>query len=146
MRRWLAQQGREEELRQWQAANAREAQFARLLRETRRRLERLYRSDLDEAATRIEKQREFGRLEFEYERLRASWAGYGGFDGWFQRTLNNAHLASVATYRDCMPGLERELAESGSLPAFYERARALAELPARERARTLCVVVRPGDE
>ena len=145
VRRWLVQQGREVELRQWQAANAREAQFARLLRDTRRRLERLYRSELDDAAKRIEKQREFGRLEFEYERLRASWAGYGGFDGWFRRTVNNAHLASVATYRDCMPGLQRELAESGSLPAFYERARTLAKLPARERARMLCAGARPDD-
>ena len=54
---------------------------------------------------RIEKQREFGQLEFRYEQLRARWGGYAGYDGWFARTLNNAHLAAVATYEDCVPGL-----------------------------------------
>ena len=28
---------------------------------------------------RIEKQREFGRLKFEYEKLRSSWGGYSGY-------------------------------------------------------------------
>ncbi len=125
VRRWLARAGRDVELRQLEAGGRREDQFAELLRETRGRLQRLYASELDDAHKRVEKQREFGRLQFEYERLRDSWGGYAGYDGWFRRTLNNAHLASVATYRDCMPALRRELERAGSLPAFYERARAI---------------------
>ena len=138
LRRWLEATNRSGELPKFEAAAAREAQFAELLRATRQRLKRLYKSSLPPAELRIEKQREFGRLKFEYERLRASWGGYAGFDQWFGRPLNNARLAAVATYRDCMPGLRRELLEAGSLPAFYERAKALAELGARERHAALC--------
>ena len=139
VRRWLARTGsRTPELQQFELANRREAEFARLLRATRERLEGLYASGLDVAAMRIEKQREFGRLKFEYERLRASWGGDAAYDGWFRRSLNNAHLASVATYRDCMPGLRRVLSQAGSLPAFYEQARELAQRPRAERHETVC--------
>ena len=77
---------------------------------------------------RIAKNREFGRLKFDYQALKAGWGGYAGYDTWFARPINNARLASVATYHDCVPGLERELAAAGSLPAFYARADALAKL------------------
>jgi predicted aminopeptidase len=138
VRRWLQRAGRTEELARFDEAAAREAEFAGLLRDARQRLQRLYRSDLPPEQMRIEKQREFGRLKFEYEQLRSTWGGYAGYDGWFRRTLNNAHLASVATYRDCMPGLRRELEQAGSLAAFYERAEELARLTLRERHQKVC--------
>ncbi|MGI9247025.1 MAG: aminopeptidase [Steroidobacteraceae bacterium] len=138
IRRWLDAEGRSQELRRFQAASRREVDFARLLRDTRRRLQQLYGSALDDERKRIEKQREFGRLKFSYEQLRGGWDGYRGYDAWFARPLNNAHLASVATYYDCVPGLQRELAAAGSLPAFYERARVLARLGRRERTQSLC--------
>jgi predicted aminopeptidase len=138
VRRWLQQAGRTDELEQFEVASRRDADFARLLRETRRRLKHLYDSGLPAETMRIEKQREFGRLKFEYERLRASWGGVAAYDGWFRRPLNNAHLAAVATYRDCMPGLRRELELTGSLPAFYERAREMTTWPAGDRQHALC--------
>lgn len=138
VRRWLEHRGRAQELHLFQAANRRDQEFALLLRETRRRLKHLYASDLPDDQKRIEKQREFGRLKFAYEQLRARWDGYRGYDAWFARSLNNAHLASIATYYDCVPGLQRELAEAGSLPAFYERARSFAKLSVRDRAKALC--------
>jgi len=44
----------------------------------------------------------------------------------------------VATYRDCVPGLQRELDEAGSLPAFYERMEELGRLSARQRHERVC--------
>jgi predicted aminopeptidase len=82
---------------------------------------------------RIEKQREFGRLEFRYEQLRARWGGYAGYDDWFARLLNNAHLAAVATYEDCVPGLRRVLRAAGSLPAFYGKVESTRRLDAQAR-------------
>ncbi len=122
VRRWLTAQGRTADLEAQHRAAARELQFAALLRATRARLAALYASGQPVGTLRVEKQREFGRLKFEYEQLRARWGGYAGYDGWFARSLNNAHLASIATYADCVPGLRRLLEEAGSLPAFYERA------------------------
>jgi predicted aminopeptidase len=138
LRQWLLTRGDAAALERRHESAAREADFAALLRATRDRLDRLYASGVDAAGLRVEKQREFGRLKFEYTRLRARWGGYAGYDAWFARTLNNAHLAAVATYHDCVPGLERELAAAGSLAAFYERAAALAELPSRRRHDAVC--------
>ena len=139
VRRWLLARGDHAGVERYHAARAREAEFAALLREARSGLARLYASGESPAVLHVEKQRALGRLKFDYERLRASWGGYTGYDGWFARTLNNAHLAAVATYHDCVPGLRRALDAAGSLPAFYERAAALAKLPVRARRDAVCL-------
>ena len=138
LRRWLEAAGRQDELARFAAAAQREAEFTRLLREARQRLERLYRSSLPEAQKRIEKQREFGRLQFRYEQERTRRGWDRAYDAFVRSGLNNAHLASVATYRDCMPGLRRELERLGSMSAFYDRAEALAKLSPRERRNAVC--------
>ncbi len=138
LRRWLLARGDVAGLERLHESAAREAEFVAMLRAARDRLEQLYASGADAGSMRIEKQRELGRLKFEHSRLRARWGGYPGYDWWFARTLNNAHLAAVATYHDCVPGLQRELAAAGSLPAFYARAAELAELPLPERRAAVC--------
>jgi len=138
VRLWLKSRGRDEEIGAFESKLRREDEFVALLADARRQLAGLYAGDLPGDRMRVEKQRVFGRLKFDYERLRISWHGYRGFDRWFDRTLNNAHLAAVATYHDCLPGLRRELALAGSLPAFYERAARFAEVSRNERREKLC--------
>jgi len=138
VRLWLAAGGRSADLEAFRLAASREADFAALVGAARDRLARLYRSELAMEPMRIEKQREFGRLKFAYEQLRERWGGYHGYDTWFARALNNAHLASVAAYQSCVPGLRRELDAAGSLPEFYRRAAALAALDRAQRHARLC--------
>jgi len=138
VRRWLAARGRDGEFEAYRAALARKAEFAGLLREARPRLRRLYAFGAPSTQLWADKQREFGRLKFEYTLLRARWGGYAGYDAWFARPLNNAHLAAVATYHDCVPGLQRELEAAGSLEAFYARADELATLALAERHAAVC--------
>ncbi len=138
LRQWLLARGDVAGLERLDESAARESEFAALLRSARQRLEQLYASGAEASALRVEKQREFGRLKFEYSLLRARWGGHSGYDGWFARTLNNAHLTAVATYHDCVPGLGRELEAAGSLPAFYARAAELAALPLEQRRAAVC--------
>ena len=73
-----------------------------------------------------------------YRDLRRAWGGYSGYDRWFAQPLTNAHVASVATYTELVPGFERLLAESGgNLPRFYAAVKRLASADAAERARVL---------
>jgi predicted aminopeptidase len=138
IRRWLLQQGRAGEIGAHEAAVARQGEFAALLRDMRGRLAQLYASSVPPDTMRSEKQREFGRLEFRYQQLRSRWGGYAGYDSWFARPLNNAHLAAVATYEDCVPGLRRALQEAGSLPAFYEKVESTRRLEVKARHAQLC--------
>jgi len=138
VRRWFQAQGRTPDLAAYQLAVSREVEFTALLRDVRDRLAALYAGGLPVDDTRVGKQREFGRLKFAYEQLRQRWGGYAGYDAWFARSLNNAHLASGATYHDCVPGLRHELDAAGSLPTFFDRAAALARLDGAQRHALLC--------
>jgi predicted aminopeptidase len=139
IRRWLAARGAAaQEQAIVERAAQREHEFAQLLRATRARLARLYHSDLPTDEMRIEKQREFGRLKYDYWQLRAAWGGYAGYDAWFAKPLNNARLAAVGTYYDCVPGLRAELQRAGSLPAFYAQAKEMAGWTVDERRKAVC--------
>ena len=67
--------------------------------------------------------------------------GHAPFEAWFEGELNNAYLASVATYFDCVPGFRRELeAVGGNLEAFYRRVHELAKLDREHGAMRCCAV------
>ena len=137
--RWLISRGSEADLRTWQVQREQYAQFVELLLETRERLAALYRLDLPVDEKRTRKQQEFARLKMQYAELRRRWNGYSGYDSWFSRTLNNAHLVSAATYHGCVPAFERLLAEADNeLPRFYERVRELATRATKEGSAVMC--------
>jgi predicted aminopeptidase len=134
LERWLEERGRIQEMRVWYTQRERGEQFIGLLLVARERLRNLYAEKLPPEITRERKQAEFGRLKFEYTELKAQWNGYAGYDRWFDRALNNAHLVSAATYHGCLPKF-RELLNSyeGDFRKFYDGARAIAEGPKEER-------------
>ena len=70
------------------------------------------------------------QLQADYRQLKDGWGGYAGYDRWFARPLNNAHLASVATYHSLVPAFRQLLHHlDGAMPAFHAACRELAELP-----------------
>jgi predicted aminopeptidase len=140
LQRWLASRGQLKDLDAWNEQRERNAQFVGLLLQTRERLDELYRSDLPDDQKRDRKQYEFGVLKLEYTQLKtAQWNGYRGYDAWFSRTLNNAHLVSAATYYGCVPGLRRVLQSvDGDLRLFYDKARELTKETREARAAAVC--------
>jgi predicted aminopeptidase len=74
--------------------------------------------------------------------LKASDARHGVrslLAGELEGAPNNARLASLATYYDCVPGFERVLAEQQhDLMRFYAAVRELARLPRDSRRAQLC--------
>ena len=64
---------------------------------------------------------------------------YPLYDEWIKQGLNNARLASVATYYDCVPGFrDCWRRQDNDLPRFYAAARELSKLPRGERHARLC--------
>ncbi len=138
LERWLKSRGRIDDMRVWYAQRERAEKFIGLLLSARERLRNLYAMDLPEEEKRYRKHLEFGRLKFEYEQLKRDWNGYGGYDRWFDRALNNAHLVSAATYHGCVPKLRELLkAHDDDLPKFYAAVREIAD-GGKEKRKEFC--------
>jgi tRNA(Ile)-lysidine synthetase-like protein len=132
--RWLRSRQEATGLKRWLQYKRRKQEFYRILLESRERLEKLYARPLPDEEMRTRKAAEFDRLHSNYLQLKRQWHGYAGFDHWFRRDLNNARLASVATYARQMPAFLRLLHRSGGdLERFYQACKQLADLPATER-------------
>src|SRR6202050_768141 len=143
--RWLEFKGRAAELAEYRAERAREFEFNLLIERHRTALAALYASKLSPELMRARKEEQFAELVQDIRALEHRQAVSSGYEEWVGEGLNNAHLASVATYFDCVPGFERLLAgEDGDLPRFYAAVRVLAKKPVLERHRELCV--RSGEE
>jgi len=140
LERWLAHQGQTARMRAFREDQAQEQEFLDLLARTRAELVRLYASGLPPAAMRERKRQTFARLAAEMRALeRRQGETYPLYEEWIAAGLNNAHLAAVATYYNCVPGFTRLLErEDDDLERFYTAARALAKEPRAERHAQLC--------
>ena len=135
VRRWLEQEGAPTEaMERYLEAQQREEEFTELVLEVRERLDAAYREEASEAEKRAWKAELFAELRDAYADLKASWGGDARYDAWFDRELNNAHLASIGAYRDLVPAFQALLAShGGDLETFYTAVRDLAELEPEAR-------------
>jgi predicted aminopeptidase len=139
VRRWLLHQGRDQDLAHHVQEQHRYLQVIALLNRTQGELRIIYASAAAPPLMREQKSAALAALKVSYARLKDEWGGHGPFESWFNRDINNAHLASIATYYNCVPGFERELAAlGGDLNAFYRRARELARLDQKQRDALVC--------
>jgi predicted aminopeptidase len=142
--RWLRFRGREADLAKYEKRRAQQAEGIRIVTRYRDELATLYRSGLPAEVMRLRKEDVFRRL---LDDVRARDEREGIQSG-LARTLdgppNNARLASLATYYDCVPGFERVLAEQQhDLARFYAAVLELAKLPRGERRARLCLSEAP---
>jgi predicted aminopeptidase len=140
VKRWLLAQGRVDELRRYDEESARQLDYIRLFLRRRAQLEQLYASGLPSAEMRVKKRELYAALEADMRKLEERHKAPSLYHEWLEHGLNNAELASVATYYDCVPGFKRILQEQDSddLQRFYDSVRRLAELPQSERDMRVC--------
>ncbi|MDC8759410.1 aminopeptidase [Janthinobacterium fluminis] len=143
VRHWLARYGNDTLRQSYAQYVLRRQDFLRLLMRHRDALKALYAGPLPAAAKRDEKARIFAALKEEYQTLKANWGGYAGYDRWFAEPLSNAHLASVATYNDFLPGFQKLLEEKKTFRAFYAAVHTLAQEDKAQRHRALAQLGRP---
>ena len=135
-RRWLMQSGDAGGLDAYEGQSLIQTQFAELIGRQRERLRAIYAGSEPADAKRRAKAAAFDALRSEYAALKPAWEGRANYDAWFSRPLNNAHIASVATYRYWVPGL-LWLLESRGLDAFYEEVETLTALDTEQRRQRL---------
>jgi len=132
--RWMQSSKRTDMLQSYLLGRERSRQFASMIIAFRQELAELYASDLEASGMRAQKRARFADLQTRYQALRKQWDGWPGYDAWFDRELNNAHLASVATYQALVPAFRLLLARhSGRLQAFYGEVKALADMQPTDR-------------
>jgi predicted aminopeptidase len=141
LKRWLEYRGQPARtIEELEKQRAEDGQFIALLRHTRDRLAHLYASDTPQRAKLHRKRQIFAGLAAEIRALQRRLGVHSPlYDRWIAEGLNNADLASVGTYYDCVPGFERLLQqENDDLPRFYDAARKLAHEPQPMRDAQLC--------
>jgi predicted aminopeptidase len=134
IRRWLLHHGSAQERVQHAQWERRRRDFLQLLERARTRLDGIYAAGLPSSVLQERKERVFEDLRAEYAAIKVRWGGHPGYDRWFDRPLNNAHLASVDTYSALLPafgGLLQLLDDD--MRAFHAACGAIAALPAARR-------------
>jgi len=132
--RWLARHGSAQDKSVYERIRHYRDGFTQLMQTYRERLDALYGSGLAPQAMRVRKREIFETMALDYERLKAGWNGFRGYDRWFEQQPNNAQIASVTIYTRMVPAFQALLrAQGGDLPAFYGAVRELAALPRGER-------------
>lgn len=136
--RWLAQAADPAARAESERFDARRRDFRALVLGTRAQLDALYRGPGSDAEKRAGKAALMAQMRAEHARLKAGpWAGYGGYDAWFDRA-NNASLGVQSAYNALVPGFEALFsAEGGDFARFHAEVRRLAALPQAERRATL---------
>jgi len=138
LERWLASRGHPDLMRTFLDENTKERAFIELFAGGRAQLKQLYASGLGQEQMRQKKASLFAALSEEVRALQSK-QGDHYYDSWLKEGLNNAHLASIATYYQCVPGFERLLAQQGGdLQRFYAAARELSRQPRATRHALLC--------
>jgi predicted aminopeptidase len=139
LEKWLKAQGREADLDRYKSRRMRQAQIVGLFTVARSRLASLYDEKLPAQVMRERKKEIFSQLDRDLAELEKRLGVRSTYRERAPNGLNNAHLASLATYYDCVPGFERLLAgHNGDLRAFYAAVRELSKKPREERHKFLC--------
>jgi len=134
VRRWLQQHGTAGQRRAHELAQQRRQVFLELIGRTRVHLEALYAADVEREELLRQKASILQAMSESYLQLRQNWGGYAGYDRWFDRPLNNAHLASVNTYHALAPAFRQILKQvDGDMAAFHDECRAVAGMQPEQR-------------
>ena len=140
LERWLAAFGNDALRKAHADRELRKQDFLTLLLKTRKALEGNYASAASNTEKKQHKMAIFKNLVADYQALKTSWGGYGGYDRWFGEPLSNAHLASISTYHDFVPGFRALMLREKTLPRFYAAVKALALLDKGARHRQLTML------
>jgi predicted aminopeptidase len=138
LRRWLLQNNQADQYQQYQKVLQRKLEFIELVQGARQKLKALYASVIPDRQKRDGKRQILAELKQDYRQLRTRWGGYRGYDAWFARDLNNAHLVPIGSYYDYVAAFQTLLNQhSGDLKAFYKSAGKLVKLSPEMRHQAL---------
>ena len=147
--RYAAQLEDRNALPRWQQRRRLRVEVTAVVAAARADLAKLYREKIPADDMRAAKQKHLAELAAQIRAIEQRTGRASGFDGYIKEGLNNAHLASVATYYDKVPYFESLLRDrcGGYLPCLYALAQAEVtdrQAEGRSRANARPPGPRPG--
>jgi predicted aminopeptidase len=137
--RWLTFKGRPGDIENFHRSEARAKTYSQLLGQARTDLARLYASKLPAAQMRAAKQARMAALADAIRAAEKRFGAASGYGPWIAKGFNNAELASIGTYENCMPGFQRLLVQQDNdLTRFYAAVRELSKKPKAQRDAQVC--------
>ena len=141
--RWLEREGTPAQRAAYEDSRRRRTEFIALVIRYRRGLAVFYDRPGEPEEKRAGKKRILSEMHDEYLALKTSWGGFAGYDRMFSHGVNNALLASVASYSELVPAFRALLAQKhDDLPVFYAAVRELSKLDGPEREARLAALIR----
>jgi len=132
--RWLRARGRQNDMPHYSEERRIEQAINEAFVAARAQLKTLYVSSLPREQKRQRKEEILTRTGQEVLAIEQRAHMHSEYDRWIHAGLNNAHLAAVGTYFDCVGGFEQLLRQQqGDLPQFYAAVRRMARDPAARR-------------
>jgi predicted aminopeptidase len=132
--RWLRARGRENDMQHYSEERHIEQAINEAFVAARAQLKTLYASSLPREQKRARKEEILARTGQEVLAIEQRAHMHSEYDRWIRSGLNNAHLAAVGTYFDCVGGFEELLRQQqGDLPQFYAAVRHIAGDPPARR-------------
>lgn len=135
---WLQQKGDQEQLSQYRQYLINRIKVTGLISQGRQSLQTLYTSTKDLNALKVGKNRIIKSMQQDYLTLSSTFKVADGYHYWFSKDLNNAKLASVATYHTLVPAFKNLLTYYDyNFEAFYKNVKQISELPEDSRKKCL---------
>ena len=137
-RLWLAAQGQDAAIGNFERWLRYHAEVITLIVETRRGLDELYASDLNESAMRSAKALRFEDARQAHAVIAGRHGVTRGFTAWFAADLNNARIGSVAAYTSRVPAFVNMMETlDNDFARFYAYVETISELPRERRNQCL---------
>jgi len=142
VRRWLAHNGEMEKYAAYRAQRKRQKAFDELVLSHRMYLETLFEADIGDAEKRAGKVRIFNDLREQYALLKTARVEFNRFDGWFEKPLNNARLATISVYTQLLPGFQALFAlQEGDMARFFNAVKIIGKLSKTKRIDALQMAI-----
>ncbi|MCP4487654.1 MAG: aminopeptidase [Gammaproteobacteria bacterium] len=133
-RLWLGHRQQTDQLGMFDRSLSYRRGVVALIESVRSQLAELYRSELDEAEKRRQKQAIFQTSRHSYEDISTAHDYRDGFAKWFAGELNNAKLASVSTYNALISSFVTMItAHDNDFNAFFDYVEKIGQLDKQQR-------------
>lgn len=140
VRRWFRSQGRTAAQRAYEEGLVQEQRVLHLLLAARSKLDALYaeKGKISVEEMRRRKKEILDRLRADFLRMKKAGLTGSEHDHWFDGRLNNARLATVATYHELVPAFAKLLQnDGGDFDKFYADVEAMRPLTVEQRRERL---------